>query len=491
MMVRLEDVFRSVRTLLRGAYPGLVTALAAALLVLLLWPQPQRTFVAEAIAAASSAGEGPAAADVLAWLKSDEVLRAAVINLRSSQPREMAEFLSAAATSDPAAAIRERLALVPLASPDELPRVAIGCQAPRRRAALVIADELARQLAEHHPAQAKRSSLASLAKRERQASAELKEAQGSQERLTVELQGLRHAHLASAVASAPAAPAATTPAAPATDRPSTELSRTLDALKLERDRLLEIYLPAHPQIQSLSAQISRLEESLRRSSPKPELRGAAHQPANESLGDKTVLLEWRRGGQSQDVPASGQKPLPTSDSHTELTAAIQQTQLDLLAATHRRQQAEQAWQSLTEERQKIESTGDVAWQIQPAQIASTGGENPARHQLATALIAATIGGLGIGWLAARDQRLTTAAELRSSVALPVLATLNSGDSEPLAEASPSPAQRAVQLATRCAEVVLATFVVTLLAAIALDRGLIADLTHDPLATLGELVQQLV
>ncbi|HUE74286.1 MAG TPA: hypothetical protein VMP01_25620 [Pirellulaceae bacterium] len=490
MMVRLENVIRSTRTLLRGAYPGLVTALAAALLVLLLWPQPERTFVAEAIAAASTAGENPSAADVHAWLKSDEVLRATVTNLRSSQPREVAEFLSAAATSDPIAAIRERVVLVSLASPDELPRVSIGCQAPRRRAALAVADELARQLAEHHPAQSKRAKLASLAEREQQASAELKEAQGSQERLTVELQGLRHAHLASAVASAPAAPAAT-PAAPATDRPSTELSRTLESLKLERDRLLEIYLPAHPQIQSLSAQISRLEESLRRSAPKPELHGAAHHPANESLGDKTVLLEWRRGGQSQDVPASGQKPLPTTDSRTELTAAIQQTQLDLLAATHRRQQAEQAWQSLNEQRQKIESAGDFAWQIQPAQIVTTGGENPARNQLATALIAATIGGLGIGWLAARDTRLTTAAELRSSVALPVLATLSSGDSEPLAEATPSPAQRAVQMATRCAEVVLATFVLTLLAAIALDRGLMGDLTYDPLATLGELVQRLV
>jgi hypothetical protein len=40
-------------------------------------------------------------------------------------------------------------------------------------------------------------------------------------------------------------------------------------------------------------------------------------------------------------------------------------------------------------------------------------------------------------------------------------------------------------------VVLTTFVLTLLAAIALDRGVLADLTHDPLATLGELVQRLI
>jgi hypothetical protein len=34
-------------------------------------------------------------------------------------------------------------------------------------------------------------------------------------------------------------------------------------------------------------------------------------------------------------------------------------------------------------------------------------------------------------------------------------------------------------------------VLTLLAAITLDRGLLADLAREPLATIGELVQRLV
>jgi hypothetical protein len=69
--------------------------------------------------------------------------------------------------------------------------------------------------------------------------------------------------------------------------------------------------------------------------------------------------------------------------------------------------------------------------------------------------------------------------------------VNGGESEPAAAETPSQAQAAVHLTTRCAEVVLTTFVLTLLAAIALDRGVLADLTHDPLATLGELVQRLI
>ena len=486
MKLRLEDAIRSGRLALRSAYPAAVTALAAALLVLLLWPRQERMFVAEAMVSAQSAGEFPPLAEAEAWLLSDEVLRAAIASVRSSHPRELADSLPVSAGEPSLTLLREAVELVPLASPDETPRLVIGCRWPQRRAALAIADGLARQLAEHHPAHVRRSRLLSQEERERTAKAELEAAQRAQERLEVELQGLRHAHLASAVAAAPTPPtAARTEPTP----PASELARTLESLRLERDRLLEIYLPAHPQIQTLSAQISRLEESLRRSTTKSDLHGAAQPVANSSAA-RTVLLEWRREGHASAAPASGAEVLtPSADARTELAAAIRQTQLDLLAATQRRQEAEHAWQVLAGERKRIDADSELLWQIEPGRILSSGGSS--RSQLASALVAAAVGGVGIGWLATRRQQLATAAEVRTALGMPVIATLSSGRNDPAPGDSPDRSQAVVQWTTRCAEVVLATFVLTLLAAIALDRGLVADLAHDPLATLGELVERLI
>ena len=488
MTVPSQDVFRSGRLLLRGAYPALVSALAAGVLVLLLWPQRERSFLAEAVASGTG-GDAPPAEEVLAWLKSDEVLRGAVTNLRNSQPRELAALVELG-QDDPAVALRPQLSLVSLASPDERLRLAIGCQAPRRAVALAIADELARQLADHHPAHIRRKTLANLEDRQRRAGAELQAAQSAEERLAVELQGLRHAQLASAVAAA-SATASIAPADPAAADSASELARTLGALKLERDRLLEIYLPAHPQIQTLSAQISRLEESLRRSAARPDLHGAVAPRGGEHHPINTVLLEWRRESEGSATPASGEKALPpAADSRAELAATISQTQLDLLAATHRRQESEHAWQKLADERKQIESAGEIHWQTEPARVSAAGGGGSPRHPLAAALVAATIGGLGIGWLAAHNQRLTTSAEVATALAVPVIATLGGGECD-LPGIPPSRSQTAVQWTTRFAEVVLATFVLTLLAAIALDRGLVTDLVHDPLATLGELMQRLI
>lgn len=480
-MVRLEDVFRPGRYLLRSGYPTLVTALACGLLVLLLWPHSPRIYTAESIAAASASGETLVAADdAIDWLKSDEVLRAAVANLRSSQAKGQSAILTPSA-SDPITALRERLHLVRLDSPDEMPRLAIGCDAPGRRAAIAVAGELARQLTEHHAAHSRRDQLAQFASREQQAAGELKDARSAEERLQVELQGLRHAQLTSAVtATAPTTPPVT-PAVAAADRQATDLAQTLESLKLERDRLAEIYLPAHPQIQSLLAQIARLEEARKRAAPEPE-------PGD---GGKT-LLQWRRDDKSGESPASDRAPVHEADDQRgQVAAALQQTQLDLLTATHRRQQAEKAWQALETGRKQIEAASDITWNAQPALITSVSGGPLARQQLAAAAIAAALGGLGVAWLASRDQRLTTAADVRASVGLPLLGTLSGGDNEPLPAETPAQSQAVVQLATRCAEAVLVTFVLTLAAAVLLDRGLLADLSHDPLATLGELVHRLI
>lgn len=497
MEARLEQVSRSLGAWLRAAYPTLVTALASGLLVLLLWPQSPRIYLAEATASASVLQPpGDTADDAIRWLHSDEVLRAAIANLRATQPQNLAAFTAGSSASDPIAAVRDRLQLVCLASPDEMPRVAIGCQASRKRAALALVTELGQQLADHYAQQRKRGRLANLEDRERQVQEELQAAAAARERLEVELQGLRHAQLTSAVASAQIVhPAPLTAQVSSPDHRRSELTRSLESLKLERDRLLEVYLPAHPQIQTLSAQISRLEETLRRYIPEPEEADSTEPPQREVRAGSKVLLQWRRDPGAHETLASGQESLAAADPRSgELMAAIRATQLDLLAATQRRAQAEQTRRALDGERQQIEAEGDLAWSVQPAHIVSTEGGSQARQQLAAGLIAASLGGLSAVWLGrrvAQDRPLATAAEVRSRFALPVLGTVASADDESTLSAGPTPWESALHFIRRSSEVVLLTFVLTLLAAAALDRSLLGEMVQDPLETLGELMQRLL
>ena len=498
MMGRLEYVLRYGRELLRGGYSPLASAVACGLLVLLLWPQSPRTYRAEATATASSQLEAPlTAGEAISWLKSDEVLRAAITNLRTNRPHTLGAVLGDTLAGDPIDTLRQRLELVPLASPDEMPRLSIGCRAARPRAALAVADELARQLAEHYGAQRRHDLRTGLEEKERQVKQELSEAQSAQERLEIQLEGLRHAQLTSKLAaSAPPTAAAPPPtAAPAEQRP-TELKRTLDSLKVERDRLLEVYLPAHPQVQALVAQISHLEDSLRKTAPEGEDDAAANPPRGEKpSGGSQTLLEWRRDQDTSAAAPSGPEAAPAGAAlESELTAVIQKAQLDLLSATQRRQEAERKAQSLTAGHSEVEAAGSLAWSIQPAQLVGTGSAPQDRQQLAAALVASVGGGLAVAWLtrlAARDRPLATAAELGMAVSVPVLGTLASGDEEAIPSPPTTPAQWGVNLVTRCAEVVLLTFVLTLLAAVALDRGLLSDLMHDPLAALGELIRRIL
>jgi hypothetical protein len=498
MMGRLENVFRHGRQVLRGGYAALVTASACGLLVLLLWPQSPRTYQAEASATASSQLETAAKpGEAISWLKSDEVLRAAITNLQTNQPHTLGNVLGDSLSGDPIDTLRQRLQVVPLASPDEMPRLAIGCRASRPRAALAIADELARQLAEHFGAQRRHDLRARFEEKERQVQQELSEAQSAQERLEVQLEGLRHAQLTSALAASAAQTAAAAPpptAAPAENGPM-ELKRTLDSLKVERDRLLEVYLPAHPQIQSLIAQISHLEDSMRRSAPEGEDGGENPPRSEKRSGGSQPILEWHRG-QDSSAATPGKQDVASSAAKldSELTAAIQKAQLDLLAATQRRKEAEQKSQALADERTEMAAAGGLAWSIQPARIVETRGGSQGRQQLAAALIAAVGGGLGVAWLtrlAARDRPLETAAELGMSISVPVLGTLACSDEETSQAPATTQAQWGVNLATRCAEVVVLTFVLTLLAAVAMDRGLLSDLMLDPLAALSDLLRRLV
>ena len=492
MEARPEDVFRSLRGLASGAYPALVTAAACALLVLLLWPNSRRTYLAESLAVASEGAQSPTmTADAVQWLQSEAVLQAAVANLRREQPRALAAVQAESPGGDTIGAIRGRLQTARVSGPDELPRLAISAEAASRRSALALAEELARQLRDHYAVQRAQDRLTDFRTRERIARDELNEARAARQRMEIQLEGLRHAQLTSAVAATderePSPPSA------ASIEPASHLQKTLDAMKLERVRLLEVYLPAHPQVQTLSAQISRLEETLRESSGR-NADGWEETSAEETqTGGSRILLEWRRNRHSDLALTGGQESMPSQDRAGQLAEAIRQAQIDLLSATQRAQAAEQAWQQLEQERGEHERRGGVHWAIEPAKIVGQSGAAESRTQLAVALFAAMIGAggaVGLARMAAKDRLLGTIADLRASVELPVLGSLASEDNETAAPRTRG-SLRALRFITRGSEAVLLTFVVTLLAAAALDRGVLTDLACDPLATLGELVQRLI
>jgi hypothetical protein len=498
MMGRLENVFRQRGQLLRGAYSSLATAIACGLLVLLLWPQSPRSYRAEATATAQERLDSTGRPDeAIAWLKSDEVLRAAITNLRTNQPHTLGAELGDPLAGDPVELMRQRLQVLPLASPDEMPRLSIGCRASRPRAALAIADELARQLVEHYGTQQRHDLKSRFEEKEQKAKAELSESRLAQERLEIQLEGLRHAQLTSAVAASAAQAAADRPPdAKTPEDGAAKLKQTLDSLKVERDRLLEVYLPAHPQVQSLIAQISHLEDSMRRSAPEGE-EGTANPPPEETGSDGAqTILKWQRGQEASAAPPSKQDPARATAGKLEgeLAAAIQKAQLDLLAATQRRREAEEKLQSLSVERTEMETAEGLAWSIQPARIVEFGGSSQGRPQLAAALLASLGGSLAAAWLmrmAARDRPLATAADVGLAISVPLLGVFASNDEEAIPPLAPTRGQWGLNLVTRCAEAVVLTFVLTLLAAAALDRGLLAELMLDPLAALGDLLRRLV
>ena len=485
MDVRGNTDLRPRGNLLRRGYPVVVTAAACMLLVLLAWPAAPGNYLAEATAVVT--GPHPpncSGDDVLAWLRADEVLEAALANLRHR------EAASADLPPTPEA-LRQRLHLARLDSPDEMPRLAIGSEGSSRGAAQAMADELASQVVEHYGEQRRHQRSADVAQRQQVAISELRKAEADEERLKVQLEGLRHAQLTSALTanSTPAPPAASSAAPPPTEVEPTpsDVARQLAMLKTERERLLEVFLPAHPQIQALSAQISRLEESLKQYEPEPEdLPG----PSSRLQGRK-VLLQWRRGDRTHAL-ANAEDSAP-DHSDPSLTAAIQQAQIALINATQRRHQAQAAALALEQEGRSRQNEGTITWTVEPAQIVDVVGGSP-RWQLLVALMAAGSGGLAMAWLtrsAERNRVLSSIGDLQATLALPVLGTVPSSAAEPTAPLPASATQSAVRQATRCAEAVLLTFVVTLLAAAAFDRQLLGDLLSDPVATLGGFVRRLL
>jgi hypothetical protein len=461
-------------------YAALTASASSFLLVLLLWPRPARTYVAESISVATSPG-GPAAspAQIERWLLSDEVLRAAAINLRAVHPQHLAA-LCEAQTQDPVEALRSRVRVISLASPDESLRLAVVCRAGQRRAALSVASELSQQLVEYFPAQQKQLLEQAREERQRRLYEELRAALAAEQRLQVRLQGLRDLWLGSAALTALQSQAAPPSPAPAAESArAAELRRALGILAAERDRLLELFLPAHPQVQALEAQIRRLQDALDRQAPSDEA------PATASGGQRHVLYEW---GRSAAEAKGGAAPSGLHEVLGELT----ETQNELLKATHVRHQAEAAHQASL--MQSSVDRGDMTWAASPARITEVSGDEQAHLRVASAVLAAAIGAviaIWLGDLAQRDRPLLTSAELRASTALPVLATIAADGGEQAPAVSPSAAATCIRWLSRGSHIVLWTFAVTLSISVALDPGLAGDLAQEPLAAVGDLLWRIL
>src|SRR5687767_13523628 len=179
-----------------ACYPPLILGLAAFLLALLCCQTPPPEYQAEAVILRDAGGVDAASGDVEVWLKSEAVLRAA---LTSAQWPELTEGTEADQTRA-IAELRDRLTIATLSQPDESPRLAITCTAPRGWVAIHLAHELAMQVADHYEPQRRELARQVAEENLEQVQGRLRLARDAEERQRGELERLRHGQLAMVVA---------------------------------------------------------------------------------------------------------------------------------------------------------------------------------------------------------------------------------------------------------------------------------------------------
>src|SRR6185436_9706157 len=179
-----------------ACYPPLILSSAAFLLALLCCQTAPPQYQAEAVILREAGEVDGTGGDIEAWLKSDTVLRAALTN---TQWPELTEEVSAEQTRA-IAELRNRLTITSLNQPDESPRLAITCTAPRGSVAMTLAQELAMQVAEHFEPQRQEHARRQTEEKLQQVRNRLRLARDAEERQRGELERLRHGQLAMVVA---------------------------------------------------------------------------------------------------------------------------------------------------------------------------------------------------------------------------------------------------------------------------------------------------
>jgi hypothetical protein len=260
-----------------------------------------------------------------------------------------------------------------------------------------------------------------------------------------------------------------------------ELRRRLAELRLELSRLLAGFTDEHPQVISLRAQISHLEN---------ELGSASRLDAGPELGPSARFLPGRdRASTTQLVSTSSLVPL---GPQIDLAAELEQVAAELAAATRTRQWAERQLQQAALRNQSRDVL--LTWSAAPARVVGRSGGTPKLLTLAAACLVALLGGGLMFHTAGRvlSQPLIDSAEqLAAIVPLPVVGQTPLAARPSTAHLARKFAPYAVRSTTLAAEMLIVGLAVACLVAILADPSLATQVGADPFGTLSEIVGRMV
>jgi hypothetical protein len=477
-------------------YPPLILGLAAFLIGLLCCRTTSPEYWAEAVILRDAGDVDGTSGDIETWLKSDAVLRAALTN--ALWP-ELTEGV-ALDRSRRIAELRDRFTITTLNQPDESPRLAITCTAPRGLVAMNLAHELAMQVAEHFEPQRREMARRQAEENLEQVRGGLRLARDAEERQRGELERLRHGQLAMVVAN---------PRGQASSRGGNEadslnprwveLKQQLDALQAQRTEMLEVLQENHPEINGLNLRIAKVSGSL---SKTPRQLQAPIEPISRgvsSVSHRKPLLEWRRENPpiaqqqyQQEVPAP---PVTRQglDPFLNMAAQIDEAAHQLAVLTSQRKGMEWDQAALEQSLGDLATPPQSAWRTEPARhIAKTGGIYT-RAQVWWAGIF-SLSAMGVVLLSQRGilggKRLNSLADVLIHVRLPLTGAVELA-ADPDATSSFRLGTTPLRLATRCGEALLLGILVTCLVSAWLDPSLATEFRLDTLGAFAETARRIL
>jgi hypothetical protein len=481
-----------------ACHPPLVIGLATFLLALLCCQTAPPEYWAEAVILRDAGKFNGANGDIETWLKSDAVLRAALIN---TQWPELTEGTGANEQTRRVAELRDRIAIVTLNQPDESPRLAISCAAPRGSVALNLTHELAMQVADHFEPQRRDLARRQVDEKLEQIRERLRGACDAEERQRGELERLRHGQLAMAAAG-PRGQAFSHGGNGEGDQLNprwVELKKQLDSLQSQRAEMLEVLQEHHPEINGLNLRIAKVTASLSKTSrqiPTP-IEPVSHRVPSAS--HRQPLLEWRREAsplvQQQQHLEVATAPVTRQglDPFLNMAAQIDEAAHQLAVLTSQRKGMEWDQAALEQSSGQLAEPLQSAWRSEPPRtVAKIGGGYDDQQLRWGALFALGAAGLAL-FSQSRilaGKRLASLADVLVHVRLPLVGTVElspGSDESSHAMRGTTP----LRLATRCGEAFLLGILLTCLATACLDFSLAAEFQVDPLGAFAETARRIL
>ncbi|MCE9526071.1 MAG: hypothetical protein K8R36_08455 [Planctomycetales bacterium] len=476
-----------------GGYPLVVLGLAAFLIGLLCSQTASPEYHAEAVLRRDAGQLDGECAELTAWLKSDAVLRAALINTKWP---ELTEGTAVADQNRAVAQLRERLTIATLSQPDESPRLLISCTAPRGWVAMNLACELATQVADHFESQQREIAHKQTEEKLTQIDERLRTIREAEERQRGELERLRHSQLAMVVANPRSQGGSGSPSENLNPR-WVELKKQLDALQYQRTEMLEVLQENHPEINGLNLRIAKVTGSLNKT---PRQLSSPISPISHkasSASHRQPLLEWRRPANPIAQQQYQQDAAPITreglDPFLNMAAQIDEAAHQLAVLTSQRKGMEWDKTEIEQSQAALATVPPPAWRTELVhRVSKTGG-----GYTQTQLRWAGVFSLGITGLVMLSQgrivgrrRLASLTDVLVHVRLPltgIVELTNPHKDSALQVYGTTP----LRLLTRCGEAFLLGILLTCLASAWFDPSLASEYLTSPLGALAETARRIL